>query len=161
MGPDRCGIDPDIVGMTGIPDYILDAKAEGKDLGEIIRLHKKTQLINMETYPNQQGSFEQNKILDFKTHQMNLEHNMPISANPSLNSNLPPIGLYGWRQQTYPLHQDSSNYRAHPCDYGPINTKPGDSQKFCGTSPSSRCRNFFRASLFLKFTNNLKYYYEG
>jgi len=39
--PDRCGIDPDIVGMTGIPDYILDAKAEGKDLGEIIRLHKK------------------------------------------------------------------------------------------------------------------------
>jgi len=41
--PERSGIDPDIVGMTWVPEYLLEAKAEKRDLDETMRIHKKSQ----------------------------------------------------------------------------------------------------------------------
>merc|ERR1711904_731749 len=42
--PERTGVDPDIIGMAGVPNYILQAKADGKDLDDSIRLHRKNLL---------------------------------------------------------------------------------------------------------------------
>merc|ERR1711904_274126 len=36
---ERMGIDPDILGMTGVPDYVVTAKAIGMDIGASIRIH--------------------------------------------------------------------------------------------------------------------------
>merc|ERR1719161_2213147 len=34
---ERISVDPDIIGMTGVPEFILHAKAYGKDLEDCIR----------------------------------------------------------------------------------------------------------------------------
>merc|ERR1712224_1055334 len=38
---ERTGVNPDIIGMTGVPAFILHAKAEGKDWDDSIRSYRK------------------------------------------------------------------------------------------------------------------------
>ena len=39
--PGRDGLEPEVVGMTGVPEYVLQAKIEGRDLDEAIKEYKK------------------------------------------------------------------------------------------------------------------------
>merc|ERR1712216_180137 len=45
---ERISVDLDIIGMTGVPDYIKRAKAGGKDLDDLIRYHRKYLLTKIE-----------------------------------------------------------------------------------------------------------------
>merc|ERR1719161_2881470 len=38
--PERSGVDPDIIGMTGIPEHIIEAKSEGREPLDALRFQK-------------------------------------------------------------------------------------------------------------------------
>jgi len=81
---ERSGVDPDIIGMTGVPDYIVEAKLEGRDIVEAIRFHKKTIQAKMEINSHLTnigfGSISSNKFGSTMTQQMVSINNASVST---------------------------------------------------------------------------------
>jgi hypothetical protein len=133
---ERSCIDPDIIGMSGIPDFIIEAKTEGMDLSNAIKLQKKNQ-IKSETHSHDhltnqtRTNSKYDEMCTYPIQQLTT----PFVRFEGLNFNSIPSG------QTYPQEQSLStslntrsvgpeyellqNYRATPNTYPNMNSLCG------------------------------------
>jgi hypothetical protein len=87
--PERSEIDPDIVGMTGVPEYILEAKVEGRDLDEAVRLQKRSQQTKIDAYTCGMAHSLYNGQPFLSVRQCATNYNIPLSQNNSLCRSYP------------------------------------------------------------------------
>merc|ERR1719235_446884 len=135
---ERSCIDPDIIGMSGIPDFIIEAKTEGMDLSNAIKLQKKNQIKSethshdhltnqtrtnskydeMCTYPIQQLTTPSGEFrfegLNFNSIPSGQTYPQEQSLSTSLNT-----------RSVEPEYELPQNYRATPNTYPNMNSLYG------------------------------------